>query len=239
MEYFKINTSLNTKIMGKIPQSKEVVHHCNIWSEPKFIDKIWFEKVDFIPIVSNPILYPKAKLTDIIYPFGMGSSLKILISGKLKTIIEKNRNHGLQFFQCSIFQNGIEYSDYWLLSVYEVDNHFIDFEKSIIFYRKMNLEKIHEPIIFSGSEEKFNSKIHEKEIHDELFIKNIFIKDTVCENFFLLRYVYGGVGYFVNEKLKKEIEDAGCTGIEFQPSELSYHEWVVSGGEREKIYGKS
>ena len=38
---------------------------------------------------------------------------------------------------------------------------------------------------------------------------------------------------------KKEIEDAGCTGIEFQPIELSYNEWSAPGGEREKIYGKA
>jgi hypothetical protein len=47
-----------------------------------------------------------------------------------------------------------------------------------------------------------------------------------------------GENFYVSEKLKQEIEDAGCTDIEFQPIELSYNEWVVSGGEREKIYGK-
>ena len=30
--------------------------------------------------------------------------------------------------------------------------------------------------------------------------------------------------------LKNEIENAACTGIEFQPSELSYNEWVVRAG---------
>jgi hypothetical protein len=31
--------------------------------------------------------------------------------------------------------------------------------------------------------------------------------------------VSAGVGYFVSEKLKEEIESAGFTGIEFQPIE--------------------
>ncbi len=43
--------------------------------------------------------------------------------------------------------------------------------------------------------------------------------------------------FFVSEKLKQEIEQAGCTGIEFQPSHLSLNEWFHN--EREKIYGKA
>jgi hypothetical protein len=43
----------------------------------------------------------------------------------------------------------------------------------------------------------------------------------------------------VSEKLKQEIEDVGCTGIEFQPIELSYNERTAPGGEREKLYGKA
>ena len=54
----------------------------------------------------------------------------------------------------------------------------------------------------------------------------------------MLQNVQGSVKYVVSEKLKKEIEEANCTGIEFQPVELSITEWL-HGGEREKIYGKA
>ena len=53
----------------------------------------------------------------------------------------------------------------------------------------------------------------------------------------MLRHVEGGVKYVVSEKLKKEIEDASCTGIEFMPVELTLNEWLH--GERQKIYGKT
>ena len=59
------------------------------------------------------------------------------------------------------------------------------------------------------------------------------------EDFFVLNYIDGGIKYLVSEKLKQEIEEAGCTGIEFQPSELSYSEWTAPGGERERVYGKA
>ena len=66
-------------------------------------------------------------------------------------------------------------------------------------------------------------------------INSIFLNERVNEDFFLLK---NGVKYIVSEKLKQEIEDAGCTGIEFQPVEMSYNEWIAPGGEREKVYGK-
>ncbi|MEG2334861.1 hypothetical protein [Chryseobacterium sp.] len=43
-------------------------------------------------------------------------------------------------------------------------------------------------------------------------------------DFLTLNKVEGGIQYLVSEKLKQEIEDAGCTGIEFQPSYLSLNE---------------
>ncbi|MEH3112547.1 hypothetical protein [Pedobacter terrae] len=49
--------------------------------------------------------------------------------------------------------------------------------------------------------------------------------------------VEGGVKYIVSEQLKKEIEEPGCTGIEFMPTDLSLNEWL-QGGARERIYGK-
>jgi hypothetical protein len=55
--------------------------------------------------------------------------------------------------------------------------------------------------------------------------------------FFALLNVEGGVKYIVSEKGRREIEENNCTGIEFQPIELSLTEWL-QGGEREKMYGK-
>ena len=34
-----------------------------------------------------------------------------------------------------------------------------------------------------------------------------------------MRHVKGAIGYYVSSYLKNEIEDAGCTGIEFEPVE--------------------
>lgn len=61
---------------------------------------------------------------------------------------------------------------------------------------------------------------------------------NVNQDFFVLLHVEGVAKYIASEKLKNEIEHAGCTGIEFQSVELTLDEWLAQEGPREKIYGK-
>lgn len=236
--------SLDKKVKGHYPQVKDVIYHCNVWDNPLFVDRFHFEKINVIPIVANPILHPKSKFTDIIdtnsaigFSFG-----KILISGKLKSILEKNKKNGLQFFQCSVFKDGVEYSDYWLLNVFEFNHEYIDFKKSTISYEKQSDDynvsyKIEKLYLDLSSLSQFMEYVEIAKPKAEMVgIEKLFLNDNVSDDFFMLRYVFGGM-HFVSEKLKQEIEDAGCTGIEFQPTELSYNEWTAPGGERERTYG--
>ena len=45
------------------------------------------------------------------------------------------------------------------------------------------------------------------------------LQKNIEQDLILLIKVYGGISYYVSEKLKAEIEEAGCTGIEFEPVE--------------------
>ena len=75
-------------------------------------------------------------MTDLIYLQDTGFTFTKLISGKLKSILERQRNNGLQFIQCSVFKDDIEYKDYWLLNMYEFNQEYIDIENSTIYYEK-------------------------------------------------------------------------------------------------------
>jgi hypothetical protein len=242
--YYSIEHSTNTKIVGKFFQAVNAVHNCHVWDEPKFIEHINFEKVDFEPITSNAILEKKAKLTDLISCPSIGFSLKLLISGKFKDILEKNRKNGMHFFKAPIIQNNIVVEDYWILNFYEFNHEYVDFLNSKISYTrkaddyKITYNTIKEFINIENLKE-FEAKRSEAFIKEEsLSIEKLSLfSEKINEDFFVIKYVFGGL-FYVSEKLKKEIEDAGCTGIEFQPAELSYNEWTMPGGEREKIYGK-
>ncbi|RWW98775.1 imm11 family protein [Flavobacterium cerinum] len=241
MKYFCLTESLDTKIIGKYVQAEKAEYHCSVWDEPRFIEHTQFEKIHFEPIIANAILYPKAKITDLISVVSMGFTLKLLISGKLKSILENYRKTGLQFFKSDIIHKGNFISDYWILNAYEIDMQFIDYKRSEIVSRKRKSEGgtflVTEDI---NTFEEFNRKQNEIKDSDpgSMFIKKIHLIENIDQDFFILLHVEGAVKYVVSEKLKNEIEEAGCTGIEFQPSELSYDEWLAQEGPREKIYGK-
>ncbi len=240
MNFYSIRTSSNNKIVGHYNQVINAVHHCDIWENPKFIDRIDFMKIDFEPIVSNAILEKKAKLTDLINASCVGFGLRLLISDKLKNILHNESNNKCQFFKSPVIFKNETIENYWISHPYFFNMEYINFNKSIVSVRVRNA---------GGETEKKSIKINSlthfievlnfhKERMEIVTISNIYINDTVSEDFFMFRYVEGGVKYIVSEKLKKEIEDVGCTGVEFQPVELSLNEWMSPDGKREKIYGK-
>ncbi|MFY7743081.1 MAG: imm11 family protein [Flavobacterium sp.] len=239
MSFFIINKSLDKKVLGHYPQIKDIHHNCHIWDEPKFIEHIYFTKVDFEPITSNAYLHSKAKQTDLIAATGMGFTLKLLLSGKLKSILEKYKLNGLQFFKSPIIQNNECNDDYWVLNFYISNMDYVDFQKSEIYLTENSFNMIER--LYLNNYEEYTLKKQEIEKRGYpygILIDKFVLNCDIHDDFFLLKDVKGGVKYITSQKLKQEIEDAGCTGIEFQPVELSYNEWTAPGGEREKVYGK-
>ena len=90
IRYYSINKSLNRKVVGDPIPVQNVVHYCDVWNEPKFIGNVDFVRLDFEPIVSNAVLKKVAKVTDLISAPVAGFSLRLLISHKLKSVIEKH-----------------------------------------------------------------------------------------------------------------------------------------------------
>lgn len=240
MRHYIVRESSDTKILGHYPQIKEIKHNCHVWDEPRFIEHHELTPINFDPIVSNAILHKKSKLTDLISVVGMGFTRKLLLSNKLKEILEKKNNEfQVQFFHSPIIYKDDLISNYWIANSAKSYSKFIDIKKSTLLIRKRKEEggTYLENIYF----ESFNdliSYIIKNELEGKIFFSKICMNSDFKNDFFALNYVEGGIKYLVSEKLKNEIENAGCTGIEFQPSELSYNEWVAPGGEREKVYGK-
>lgn len=240
MKFYVIRNSGNKKIIGHYPQVKGVHHNCHVWNEPKFIDRIDFEKIDFEPITSNAILFDSSKTTDLINVPSIGFTLKLLISGKLKNILEKYTNDKGLFFQAPIiYKNELVY-DYFIVFPYKFEFDYIDFQNSTFVLKKSKTDggTYQQNVNVSTFEDFKYILSNKKELgYVQFYIDRIKLKSNINDEFFVLRHVQGGIKYIVSEKLKKEIEDAGCTGIEFMPVELTLNEWLHS--EREKIYGKA
>jgi hypothetical protein len=189
MRYFVIGNSLNTQILGNYPQTKTIKYNCDVWNEPHFIEHVHNEKIDFEPIVSNAILSPKSKLTDLIDVTGMGFTRKLLISSKLRKIIEKYCKSGIQFFQSPIIHRTDIIPDYWVMNAYNIRLDLIDYYNSEIFSRRRKAEggtylieeKISDMDSFIKKREEYNSKKT-----GNLFIKKVKILPRANEDFFTL-----------------------------------------------------
>ena len=164
----------------------------------------------------------------------------MLISEKLKRIFEKNVDHGIEFFNSPIQKDETEYPDYFVLNAFEDRLEKVDFSNSEILLRRrkngggtdtvaLEIEALTD---FLAAKDFF------KKEGGFVFINKLALKNME-EDFLFIRYMQGGPGYFVSKRLKSIIEENGCTGIEFVPSELSLQEWSAPGGLREKKYGKA
>ncbi len=236
MKYYILEPSLDRKIMGFLPQVNDINYNCNI-NDSRFIGNFLFEKIDITnPILATPILYKKSYLTDFIHVGGIGFTFKLVVSTKLKELIEESNYYGIQFFQISVIHNNILNNNYWLLHPYRFNLEGVDFRNSKLVTRKRNLDKTtYLEVQEINDLKEFNYKINQGE---KLSFSKILIKEDKNQDFFPLRYTLSGINFLVTKELRCKIEDDDCSGMEFRPSELSFNDWMVSGGEREKSYGK-
>ncbi|MBN8652261.1 MAG: hypothetical protein J0L67_12575 [Cytophagales bacterium] len=234
---------MSNDIVGKFFQSEKIANHKE--NETKILNNIFFEKIEFEPIVPKAILHKKAKVTDLISNVNAGGNLHLLMSKKLADIVRKHRKNGMQFFETSLItHDNKEIRGYLSLNMFVSNNEYIDIKNSIVRYDKKSEDynltyKTKVEYTYFNDQTSFDEALQfATQNHETFYFSKIRLLNNIDEEFFMLRYVEGGAKYVVSEKLKKEIEDAGCTGIEFQPVDLSLTEWL-QGGEREKIYGKA
>lgn len=239
--FYSINHSLNIKIVGKFFQSEDIYWNYGNIDNPNLLNNIYFKKVEFDPIVPIPILHKKSKITDLISCVNATCSGQLIISNKLKNILEKQNNNGFQFFKTQLIQNGNYINDFFVLNIWNTNMEYINFTKSLIYYEKQREDfmisyKTDIILLNITNVSELMKYIEIANIKAEtISIEKLKILDDINDNFFMIKHP---VKFIVSEKLKQEIEDASCTGIEFQPVELSYNEWTMPGGEREKVYGK-
>lgn len=225
MTYYNIKNSLDDRQLGIGQQVKKTIHNCHI-KDPMFIDN-WNTEVSKKPICPDFQLEEKAKATDLINNYNsIGARNKLIISDRLKNIIENYRYKGLEFFQTFVFHKQESYN-YWITTPNHYQMEIIDYKKSEIWVMKGGWKKLEKTnninsstIFFQKKQEYRNGYKNDKTPHG-LTIERVCFKKNIDLDFFSL---IGANGYFVSERLKSSIEAENCTGIEFVPSEMSYEE---------------
>ncbi|MCG9898802.1 MAG: hypothetical protein MH132_02250 [Hydrotalea sp.] len=217
MKFYRINISFNKKVVGVYPQIETGVYPI-MDNNPTFIGNNYFKKINFQPELAIPILKNKAKKTDLIGVGIMGFTNALLISERLKIVLEKYVEDNVQFFQAPIIFKGLQESGYWIVHPYKSEINYIDFKKSTFYRTSVFGSEPNKQIEIKDATEFEKMMQLAKESNGISWAYKIdkLVLNTNDTSFFVLRNVSGGVGYFISEKVKEEIESAGCTGIEFE-----------------------
>src|SRR5690606_17949075 len=189
-KYFSIHNSLNEKIMGKLPQIKEVIHNCHVWDDPNFISRFPFTKIEIKPILSNAVLYAKAKQTDLIENGGMGFSHgSILISDKFKNLLEQFNCFGVQFFPTYIIHKEKKIENYWQTHIYDIPYDFIDFKNTDLLLKDRDENrKPTQSYLERVNKKEFLDIVESMKYPKMLFMKNVLFVDEMDLDYFFLRY---------------------------------------------------
>jgi hypothetical protein len=216
MKYYRLKESIDPTVIGKIYPQTEPYYPTNI-EHPEYIFNAFkdFSKIDRNVIIPFAKLRKKsAKISDVMNCTGFGFSFRMLISDRLKTILENSNHLGCQFLPTKIYSfSGEEEFTYWLTNSFIFFPEYVDFKNSEIWLsRAVQTPK---EKIYCDSFEQFE---WEKKRHAPapVQIGNFSINSGIVEyDFFAINEVTNIIAHCVSEDLKNKIEEAGCTGFEF------------------------
>jgi hypothetical protein len=213
--FYRIEPTMDEKITGiDDAQSSSAIYPINIW-DPIYINQWGHTLIPDYVVLPIPKIKTKARLTDLMSVYFTGSSYRMSISNRLKEILERSSHGNIQFIPLTIYYKKKYLTNFWLTNILSFDNeNAVNYKHSLIFERNGENK-----IITVNNFEVFTKKQNELVWPNNLFIEKLVFKKIINENVCTIERVRGGAGYFVSEKLKAEIESAGCTGIEFHPIE--------------------
>jgi len=209
--------SSGTDIGKTFPQSQDEINIVSIEDIKHFRNQKPYILLADDVVMPEPILHPKAILTDLVSTVAI--SLGLLVSERLKLIIEKLTSPSdIQFISVKLHSKKTPHK-YWVLRPLQFDMAIIRYDVSEIYKDSTLLGPFEKMHIKSYQEYLDALKLIEKNFshsREGIEITTLFFQEGISKNFLQIENVKGGIGYFVSDNLKKQIESAGCTGISFE-----------------------
>lgn len=217
MDFYRMSVSSGTDIGKTFPQSQDEINIVSIEDIKHFRNQKPYILLADDVVMPEPILHPKAILTDLVSTVAI--SLGLLVSERLKLIIEKLTSPSeIQFISVNLHSKKAQFK-YWLLWPLQFDMALIRYDVSEIYKDSTLLGPFEKMHIKSYQEYLDALKLIEKNFshsREGMEITSLFFQEGISKNFLQIENVKGGIGYFVSDNLKKQIESAGCTGISFE-----------------------
>jgi hypothetical protein len=161
-------------------------------------------------------LEKKSKLTDLISQASI-SSIGLLVSAKLKEILIKHKLPKYKLYQSELKISNLSIDYFWVHFNFENFINFIDFENSIFYYTKFEMQ-VEQISIKDFNEYKMLKK--ENGIMWDVEIESIKLKDNLIDDFDLFNFYPFTRNIFISEKLKNDIVQNSISGIEIKESNI-------------------
>lgn len=221
MKYYSIQNSANKKILGIHEPYKKVIHTVSV-NDSIHLGKHFLGLVNYVPEIPILELKSEAKILDLmIGPSAIGFTNKLIVSSKLKEILEENNATKIQFFELNLIKNGKNIEGYFVMHPTKENLDSVDFKNSDIYISNavQSIDKvgIKSVLHFQQLREDLQTNGYKGRSIALLFIENLILKKEIERNLIYLNHLRNYGPFLVSEKLKNEIEKNNCTGIEFLP----------------------
>ncbi len=219
MKFFKLDYSLDKKIIGRAEGEKSCLFDGYRFSEDSFSNQGLFGPVVGNPALPMPIMHKSVKMTDFI---GLVAMLPeyLIITEKFLDFLIPHFNTSYQTWKIGIKKGDINY-EYYILHLDYPKSDFINYNKSIfkLFelidgheFKELNQEiKITSDIDYLDKCRNYG--------FGELQPTKIVLNTSNQEIDFFRCAHNGMAGYYVSERLKQAILENGFTGIRFEEIE--------------------
>lgn len=227
MKFYRLFREFNPEVVGMMPQLFNPEGISSIESK-HYLGNLFFEKITDAVEVPTGHLHRKAKLTDWMVA---GFLQKPLISGRLYNMLPGFKIEGLEFVRGSFYQGNSLLTGYYYINPYRNFFEILDLKTtgfatmtnplSKVPLDNFRLQSYDEVTLAFAKQDK--SAIENGMLHQPLFIAHLAFREGVDADFFALRgLLSGGIGFFVSDKLRKSMVEAGITGIVFREINETY-----------------
>lgn len=224
--FYRIKPVFDEKVTGiDGSQAETAIYPIDIY-DPLHIEQWHFKEVPNNVVIPIPKVKNKARLTDLMSVHFHGSSFKLTVSNKLKEILDRYQHGNIQFLPLVMKQKSKDVKNYWLTNILSFDNELaVNYPLSNVLlegcgyneYIKVEINSYRQHVL-----ERSKDRNISLDGYRSIYIHKLVFNKMINNNLVIVNYIANGVvGYFVSEKLKRKIEDSGCTGIDFEPVEQS------------------
>jgi len=218
MKFYRLSWDSDTRNVGESPQGQESIKFGDVQNfgigSPGVIDDI---------DLPEPILHKKAILTDYLDIVAISSNLFMVIHERFLDFIKSFYIGKYQAWPILIHHKSKQLTDYYLFRLNDIcDEDYVDYHASEFFIEKGGLGlpieripvQIHDYQEFIRKREEIRNQ---KEANPILkSYRTILNLSNAKKDLFRLYETPSCGGYYISERLKNAIEEAGLTGMAFK-----------------------